>query len=88
MPDNTVKNRSLIRKYLDVPKYANRRIEIRVNRAALPYVEYDRLSQIDQGAVNVHQQRVDIANRRPARAYRRPGAGADSDRPVQRSAAE
>ena len=47
---DTVENRSLIHKYLDVFEYPDGRIEIRVNGAALPYVEYDRLSQIDQGA--------------------------------------
>ncbi|SOE63596.1 Transposase [Burkholderia sp. D7] len=47
---DTVENRSLIHKYLDVFEYPDGRIEIRVNGAALLYVEYDRLSQIDQGA--------------------------------------
>jgi hypothetical protein len=47
---DTVDNRSLIHKYLDVFEYPDGRIEIRVNGAALPYVEYDRLSEIDQGA--------------------------------------
>jgi transposase len=47
---DTVENRSLIHRYLDVFEYPDGRIEIRVNGAALPYVEYDRLSQIDQGA--------------------------------------
>ncbi|MDN7182525.1 ISNCY family transposase [Caballeronia sp. SEWSISQ10-4 2] len=47
---DTVENRSLIHKYLDVFEYPDGRIEIRVNGTALPYVEYDRLSEIDQGA--------------------------------------
>jgi Helix-turn-helix domain len=47
---DTAENRSLIHKYLDVFEYPDGRIEIRVNGAALPYVEYDRLSEIDQGA--------------------------------------
>jgi len=47
---DTAENRDLIHKYLDVFEYPDGRIEIRVNGAALPYVEYDRLSQIDQGA--------------------------------------
>jgi hypothetical protein len=47
---DTAENRHLIHKYLDVFEYPDGRIEIRVNGAALPYLEYDRLSQIDQGA--------------------------------------
>ena len=46
---DTAENRHLIHKYLDVFEYPDGRIEIRVNGAALPYLEYDRLSQIDQG---------------------------------------
>jgi transposase len=46
---DTVENRSLIHKYLDVFEYPDGRIEIRINGTALPYVEYDRLSEIDQG---------------------------------------
>lgn len=48
---DTPENRSLIHQYLDVFEYPDGRIEIRVNGAALPYVPYDRLSEIDQGAV-------------------------------------
>jgi hypothetical protein len=43
--------RGLIHQYLDVFEYPDGRIEIRVNGAALPCVRYDRLSEIDQGAV-------------------------------------
>ena len=48
---DTPSNRALIHKYLDVFEYPDGRIEIRVNGAALPYVPYDRLAQVDQGAV-------------------------------------
>ncbi|WP_408438707.1 ISNCY family transposase [Paraburkholderia caffeinilytica] len=49
--EDTVTNRSLIHRYLDVFEYPDGRIEIRVNGAALPCVPYDRLSEIDQAAV-------------------------------------
>ena len=49
--EDTVANRSLIHRYLDVFEYPDGRIEIRVNGAALPCVPYDRLSEIDQAAV-------------------------------------
>src|SRR5471030_2704159 len=48
---DTVENRSLIHKYLDVLEYPDGRIEIRANGSALTYRQYDRLSDIDQGAV-------------------------------------
>ncbi|MGF6703012.1 transposase [Paraburkholderia sp. MM5496-R1] len=49
--EDTVANRRLIHRYLDVFEYPDGRIEIRVNGAALPCVPYDRLSEIDQAAV-------------------------------------
>lgn len=49
--EDTPSNRLLIHKYLDVFEYPDGRIEIRVNGAALPYVAYDRLSEVKQGAV-------------------------------------
>jgi hypothetical protein len=51
MLDDTAQNRALIHQYLDVFEYPDGRIEIRVNGAALAYRRYDRLSEIDQGAV-------------------------------------
>ena len=51
MLDDTAENRALIHRYLDVFEYPDGRIEIRVNGAALAYRQYDRLSEIDQGAV-------------------------------------
>jgi hypothetical protein len=51
MLDDTAQNRALIHQYLDVFEYPDGRIEIRVNGAALAYRQYDRLSEIDQGAV-------------------------------------
>ena len=49
--EDTVANRSLVHRYLDVFEYPDGRIEIRANGAALPCVRYDRLSEIDQAAV-------------------------------------
>ena len=51
MLDDTPENRALIHQYLDVFEYPDGRIEIRVNGTALAYRQYDRLSEIDQGAV-------------------------------------
>ena len=49
--DDTPANRGLIHHYLDVYEYPDGRIEIRANGAALTCRPYDRLSEIDQGAV-------------------------------------
>jgi hypothetical protein len=49
--DDTAANRGLIHHYLDVYEYPDGRIEIRANGAALTYRQYDRLSDMDQGAV-------------------------------------
>jgi transposase len=49
--DDTPANRGLIHHYLDVYEYPDGRIEIRANGAALAYRQYDRLSDMDQGAV-------------------------------------
>jgi transposase len=49
--DDTPVNRALAHRYLDVYEYPDGRIEIRANGAALTYRQYDRLSDVDQGAV-------------------------------------
>jgi hypothetical protein len=49
--DDSPANRGLIHHYLDVVEYPDGRIEIRANGAALTYRQYDRLSDMDQGAV-------------------------------------
>ena len=43
--------RALIGKYIDVFDYSDGRIEIRADGTTLPYVRYDRLPQVDQGAI-------------------------------------
>lgn len=49
--DDTPVDRALAHHYLDVYEYPDGRIEIRANGAALTYRQYDRLSDMDQGAV-------------------------------------
>ena len=54
--EDTVANRKLIHRYIDVWEYPDGRIEVRANGTALPCVPYDRLSEIDQGAVIEHKR--------------------------------
>jgi transposase len=53
---DTPANRRLIHRYIEVWEYPDGRIEIRAEGTALPYVPYDRLSQIDQGAIVEHKR--------------------------------
>ena len=48
--DDSPVTRALIHHYLDVYEYPDGRIEIVANGTALPYRQYDRLSDVDQGA--------------------------------------
>lgn len=48
---DTPMNRRLIGKYIEVYDYPDGRIEIRANDYVLPYVRYDRLPDVDQGAI-------------------------------------
>lgn len=50
LPD-TPEHRKLAGRYIDVYHYTDGRIEPRANGAALPYATYDRLSEVDQGAI-------------------------------------
>jgi hypothetical protein len=50
LPD-TPAMRKLIGKYIEVFEYPDGRIELRANGTALPYVTYDRLSEVDQRAI-------------------------------------
>ncbi|HVW52228.1 MAG TPA: ISNCY family transposase [Trinickia sp.] len=54
--EDTVANRKLIHRDIEVWEYPDGRIEIRAEGVALPYVPYDRLSHIDQGAVVEHKR--------------------------------
>ncbi|BEU74500.1 hypothetical protein MAFF211271_40550 (plasmid) [Ralstonia syzygii subsp. indonesiensis] len=48
---DTAENRKLAGRYIDVYHYPDGRIEPRANGAALPYTIYDKLSEVDQGAI-------------------------------------
>jgi len=52
MIDDSAAHRRLIGKYIDVYEYPDGRIELRATPSiAIPYVTYDRLSEVDQGAI-------------------------------------
>jgi hypothetical protein len=48
---DTADNRRLIGKYVEVFQYPDGRIEIRVAGQSVPYSRYDKLGEIDQGAI-------------------------------------
>ncbi|XUW93146.1 ISNCY family transposase (plasmid) [Burkholderia sp. M6-3] len=54
--EDTVANRRLIHRYIEVWEYPDGRIEVRADGAALPCVPYDRLAEVDQGAVIGHKR--------------------------------
>jgi Helix-turn-helix domain len=54
--DNTKANRRWIGRYLEVWEYPDGRIEIRADGIALPARRYDKLAEIDQGAVIEHKR--------------------------------
>jgi hypothetical protein len=54
--DNTKANRRWIGRYLEVWEYPDGRIEIRADGVALPGRRYDKLAEIDQGAVVEHKR--------------------------------
>lgn len=49
--EDTELSRRAIGKYIEVWHYPDGRKELRLNGTALPYSTYDRLSEIDQGAI-------------------------------------
>ncbi|SOZ34863.1 Integrase [Cupriavidus neocaledonicus] len=44
-------HRAVIHRYIEVAEYPNGRIELWADGASLPYTTYDRLAEIDQGAI-------------------------------------
>lgn len=48
---DTPATRAVMGKYVGVHEYPDGRIEVRANGAALPFILYDRLSEINQGAI-------------------------------------
>jgi transposase-like protein len=51
MLGDTKENRKLIGRYIDVYDYPDGRIELRADGTALPYTTYDRLPEVNQGAI-------------------------------------
>ncbi len=54
--DDTPENRRLIDRYIEVWEYPDGRIELRADDRVLPCRQYDRLAEIDQGAVVEHKR--------------------------------
>ncbi|WP_338910652.1 ISNCY family transposase [Mycetohabitans rhizoxinica] len=54
--DDTLENRKLIDRYIDVWEYPDGRIELRADGRVLTSRQYDRLAEIDQGAVVEHKR--------------------------------
>jgi hypothetical protein len=54
--EETEASRKLIGHYIDVWEYPDGRIELRAGGVALPYVRYDKLAEIDQGALVEHKR--------------------------------
>ncbi|SAL46326.1 integrase catalytic subunit [Caballeronia cordobensis] len=54
--EDTPQNRKLIDRYIEVWEYPDGRIEIRADGRMLPSRQYDRLAEIDQGAVVEHKR--------------------------------
>ena len=54
--EDTLANRKLVHRYIDVWEYPDGRVEIRADGVVLPYRQYDRLAEIDQGAVVEHKR--------------------------------
>lgn len=78
--------RTLIAQYIDVRDYPGGRTEICADGTALPYVRYDRLPQVDQGAI-VENKRLGHALE-SWRAVRKPKAEPQRKTQRQLSAAE
>ncbi|MBN3793314.1 ISNCY family transposase, partial [Burkholderia sp. Ac-20353] len=54
--DDTPEHRKLIHRYIDVWEYPDGRIEIRADGAVLCCRQYDKLAEVDQGAVIDHKR--------------------------------
>ncbi|MFM0632965.1 transposase family protein, partial [Paraburkholderia xenovorans] len=79
--EETETSRKLIGHYIDVWEYPDGRIEIRANGVALPYVPYDKLAEIDQGAVVEHKRlghALRVAQAMQAQRDNRPVSGSPS----------
>ncbi len=54
--DDTPENRKLIDRYIEVWEYPDGRIELRADGRVVPYREYDKLTEVDQGAIVEHKR--------------------------------
>ncbi|MGS0979383.1 ISNCY family transposase [Burkholderia glumae] len=54
--DDTLENRKLIDRYIEVWEYPDGRIELRADGRVVPHREYDKLTEVDQGAVVEHKR--------------------------------
>jgi transposase len=54
--DDTLQNRKLVHRYIDVWEYPDGRVQIRAEGRVLPYRQYDRLTEVDQGAIVEHKR--------------------------------
>jgi Homeodomain-like domain len=90
---DTAENRRLIGKYIEVFQFPDGRIEIRVAGQALPYSVYEKLGEIDQGAIVEHKRlghMLQVAqlvqSKRDNRSVRRPSTAHRADgTPVPRT---
>jgi hypothetical protein len=73
--DNTKANRRWIGRYLEVWEYPDGRIEIRADGVALRCRRYDKLAEIDQGAIIEHK-RLGATHCRSQRRCRRSATAA------------
>jgi hypothetical protein len=54
--EDTVAHRKLIGRTIEVWEYPDGRIELRADGQALPYREYDKLTEVDAGAIVEHKR--------------------------------
>jgi hypothetical protein len=79
--EDTLANRRLVHRYIDVWEYPHGRIEIRAGGEVLRYRQYDRLAEIDQGVVVEHKrlsQVLQVAQAIQAQRDNRRAAGSPS----------
>ena len=90
---DSAETRQLIGKYVEVFQYPDGEVEIRVTGKALPYSRYDKLSEVDQGAI-VESKRLgqvlrvaqQVQSRRDDRVVRRPSSAHRADgKPISRT---
>ena len=88
--------RRLVGKYIEVVEYPDGRIELWADGGALPYVTYDRLPEIDQGAIVENKRighalevaQVMQAQRDSRRSVSRPSRANSGHGPIQLKATE